>query len=559
MLKSLRMRNIRSYSDEKIDFPPGSTLLSGDIGSGKSTILMAADFALFGTRRGELQGSDLLRHGKNEGSVELDFECGGAEFTVKRALKRGKSILQDTGSLTENGTEYSLSPTELKARIMDILGYPDSGKPLFRYTVYTPQEEMKSILLNPETRLEVLRNIFEADKYVRIKSNSRILLTEIRAMKRSCDALSRDLEEKEKLLGEENSSLSSTLEELKNLQESLDKSNARYEDSKKALDSMKAGYNEYMNMKIELERKESDLRGAKTRHARIAEDLEKIQKRMEESALMLDGYEEIDVNSMRRKAEETDIKREKILSRKAVMLRERDNLNSILEKNFCSVCGQKVGNQKDFANKIKSMETELSDLEHEASSLYSESKKLRDAILRHHKLEAVVKAHREDAAWLEKLEKERIAAESLVSSLKAGIERIRPRIAEFSDMEKRIRIAENELYILQDDRLKKEKLKAKNEQQISGIREMIRRTEGEIEEKRGAREKSLRLSVLDQWTSERFIPLMDVIEKNVLTNIQMEFDRFFRQWFDILMTDQLSVRIDDSFTPVIEQNGYETE
>ena len=67
------MKNIRSYTDGSIDFPLGSTLLAGDIGTGKSTILLAMDFALFGIRRGELAGDELLRHGENSGFAELNW------------------------------------------------------------------------------------------------------------------------------------------------------------------------------------------------------------------------------------------------------------------------------------------------------------------------------------------------------------------------------------------------------------------------------------------------------------------------------------------------------
>ena len=35
ILKSLKLRNIRSYENQEINFPTGSTLLAGDIGTGK--------------------------------------------------------------------------------------------------------------------------------------------------------------------------------------------------------------------------------------------------------------------------------------------------------------------------------------------------------------------------------------------------------------------------------------------------------------------------------------------------------------------------------------------
>ena len=59
-LKKLKIRNIRSYKEGEIDFPEGSTLLMGDIGSGKTSILLAIEFALFGLQPGQ-KGNSILR------------------------------------------------------------------------------------------------------------------------------------------------------------------------------------------------------------------------------------------------------------------------------------------------------------------------------------------------------------------------------------------------------------------------------------------------------------------------------------------------------------------
>ena len=73
LLQELKISNIRSYTEQTISFPEGTTLLSGDIGSGKSTILLAVEFALFGTSRPDLPAELLLRKGTTQGGVELSF------------------------------------------------------------------------------------------------------------------------------------------------------------------------------------------------------------------------------------------------------------------------------------------------------------------------------------------------------------------------------------------------------------------------------------------------------------------------------------------------------
>ena len=181
LLNSIKLQNIRSYSSQTIAFPHGTILLAGDIGSGKSTILLAIEFALFGSSRTDLPAEFLLRKGTTLGSVELNFSLPGQEIVIQRTLKKEREVIKQTsGYLIINGIKKELMPVELKAEIVNLLGYPDeslskSKNYLFRYTVYTPQEEMKLILQEePELRLDTLRKIFNVDKYKIIRENLQI-------------------------------------------------------------------------------------------------------------------------------------------------------------------------------------------------------------------------------------------------------------------------------------------------------------------------------------------------------------------------------------------------
>ena len=178
LLQKLTLNNIRSYSNETINFTKGSTLLSGDIGSGKSSILLAIEFSLFGSSRTELPAEALLRKGTTNGWVELTFILNNQEIIIKRNLKKDKnSIKQLAGHIIINNQKKELMPTELKAELLNLLGYPEdliskSKNYIFRYTVYTPQEDMKQILQeSSEIRSDVLRKIFNIDKYKNIRDN----------------------------------------------------------------------------------------------------------------------------------------------------------------------------------------------------------------------------------------------------------------------------------------------------------------------------------------------------------------------------------------------------
>ncbi|MEK6969607.1 MAG: SMC family ATPase [Nanoarchaeota archaeon] len=213
LLKQLKLENIRSYLKEEINFTEGSTLLSGDIGSGKSTILLAIEFAFFGTSRPDLPAEALLRKGAREGSVELSLQIQNQEIVIKRKLKKEKDVIkQMPGVIIINQVQKELMPVELKAEIISLLKYPEelankNKNYIYRYTVYTPQEEMKQILQeDAEERLDVLRKIFNIDKYKIIRENLQIYLkktrTDIAILKTKTEPLEDQKRQRQELIAE---------------------------------------------------------------------------------------------------------------------------------------------------------------------------------------------------------------------------------------------------------------------------------------------------------------------------------------------------------------------
>ncbi len=178
-LRHLRLSNIRSYVSASIPFDEGITLFEGDIGSGKSTILLAIEFALFGL--GDTDSTHLLRHGTKRGEVELTLEVGGREVTTLRMLKRTRKKAQvERCVLTVDGSETELSSGEMKARVLELLSFREHPDPkaksvIFRYGVYTPQEEMRTILSSHrsmrELRKQTLRRAFGVEDYRQARDN----------------------------------------------------------------------------------------------------------------------------------------------------------------------------------------------------------------------------------------------------------------------------------------------------------------------------------------------------------------------------------------------------
>ena len=202
--KKLILQNIRSYENLELEFPKGSSLLSGDIGSGKTSILLGLQFALFGLQPGQ-KGASILRHGEESAYSCLVLEIDREMVTLERTIKKSKSgsITQDSQTITIDNVSEELSTLEMKERVISLLNYPKEfakkSNLLYKFTVYTPQEEMKTIVQEkPEIRLNTLRHIFGIDKYKRIKENTQIIIKKMKEKEKFEEGRSIGLEEIEK-------------------------------------------------------------------------------------------------------------------------------------------------------------------------------------------------------------------------------------------------------------------------------------------------------------------------------------------------------------------------
>lgn len=101
MLKSLRTKNFRKMEDNYLEFASGMVVIRGENEAGKTTVLEAIGYALFGIKacRGTL--ADVVTWGKVDTSlsVELVVACDGTDYTITRS-KAGAEINYEGGKVT---------------------------------------------------------------------------------------------------------------------------------------------------------------------------------------------------------------------------------------------------------------------------------------------------------------------------------------------------------------------------------------------------------------------------------------------------------------------------
>lgn len=101
MLRQLKLKNFRQHEDKSIVFGPGLTAIKGANESGKSTVIEAVLYALFGAAalRDPLADTVTWDHKESELKVELTIEVEGRLFNFKRS-KSGAECEHEGGLVT---------------------------------------------------------------------------------------------------------------------------------------------------------------------------------------------------------------------------------------------------------------------------------------------------------------------------------------------------------------------------------------------------------------------------------------------------------------------------
>ncbi|MEM4247388.1 MAG: SMC family ATPase, partial [Candidatus Woesearchaeota archaeon] len=537
-LKSLKLRNIRSYVEEEINFPEGIVLLAGDIGAGKSTILLAIEFALFGILRGELSGAALLRHGAKEGSVELTFELNGKDYVIGRTLKRGKGIEQDTGYLIQNGIKKEATAIELKTAILNLLGYPPelvtkSKSLIYRYTVYTPQEEMKRIILaDKEDRLTILRKVFDIDKYKRIIDNAKNYTSHLRENKKELEGQLADEPAKKQLLMEKQKQASDTRKQLLEIQPRLEATKQAVIQQKIIIEGIEKERAALQQHRIAYQSAEAEARtltiSQKQLQAEIAQLAQQVANAPQAPA---QTPEKIMQATQQKQTELTTAEKEIRTYITAIAeLRERKRLSEttikrILEMDQCPTCLQKVESthKHAFAEKEKqntdAITAQIASFDALASRKEKDKARIQQEINALRQQEALAReAQFRLQQYQQHLQRKELAEKRLAETITAinVAETKKQQFAELiksaNEVEARYCAEKSRLETLHhhEKTISMEHAALLEKQKF--LLETIASLEKELEAKKAARQRLEKLDAYNQWVGDFFTNLMSVME-----------------------------------------------
>ncbi|WP_042687214.1 AAA family ATPase [Candidatus Nitrosotenuis chungbukensis] len=178
MITSVELGNFISHSETKIDFEEGVTVFVGHNGAGKSSIIDAITFALFGehTRK---SNKSLIRRGTSQAYSKVSFTLNGKQYQAERKID-SKGTLGAQLFEIRNGETLPIASGERKQFGESMTGEIESRIGLdftkLKVASIVQQGELNSIIkAKPKEFKELLNAIIGIDKLDTAAGNLKIV------------------------------------------------------------------------------------------------------------------------------------------------------------------------------------------------------------------------------------------------------------------------------------------------------------------------------------------------------------------------------------------------
>ncbi len=354
MIKKVVLKNWRSHLFSEFEFSKGTNALLGHLGSGKTSVLDAICFALFGTfphlQTRKVKLDDVIMRKpepKQRAEIELIFEVNGKEYYVKRIVERRKgtvySELRENGKLLE--APSSSRVTELIQNILKV------DYELFFRAIYSEQNQLDFFLSIPKgKRMKKIDELLGIDKFEEARKNCVTLANRLTERKIGKEDFLRivNLEEMEKELKEVKESILKIEREIKTLEKQIEQNRKERERIENELGQLKS-------IKEKIENLEKDERELVTLIKSLEKSIEELRK----------GIKELSYEDVKKLFSETD----KILKDKKKEKEQLETIyNSLKEKKSkilgeLSMVNKRIEELKDEIEEKKKIEEQIETLE----------------------------------------------------------------------------------------------------------------------------------------------------------------------------------------------------
>ena len=360
----LKLNNFKSHENTTIKFDKGISVIVGENGAGKSTILEAISFALFKQHTGK-KIDDLVRNNAQSMSVELEFTSNSRQYRIVREKKSNlKSSIYKKTSADGNYVHICTGDKEVSNEIRQIL---DIDSDLFLNAIYIRQGEIAELVdKTPAEKKQLLGKLLGIDSLEKSWKN---LLPLINDYENKLSELKGKLYNSDKLVEELNvkrdelSSLKNRGHELEEQINEVNELRSEISENKRNMEREKEIYDTQVT---NLDSEEKTLSRLEDEKKVIQENLDKIREaeelsnRLEKYVSKLDVYLEFEkavnaIQTLKKEELEIDKKLDAISKQKQLIDDNREGYKKFLDSDeeIARLDNQKVEYEKDLAGMTK--------------------------------------------------------------------------------------------------------------------------------------------------------------------------------------------------------------
>jgi exonuclease SbcC len=365
------MESFKCYADADLTLDPGVTVIHGLNGSGKSSLLEAAFFALYGSKAIDETLGDVVTIGAEECTVELWFAHDGGEYHITRRVRTTGERASTAECILETPDGTFEGARAVRRRVTELLRMDSEA---FVNCAYVRQGEVNKLInASPSERQDMLDDLLQLGKleeYRERASDARVGVKRVREDKQSrLDQIEEQIEAKEnknlhERLNSLESDLSETVADIERIEDQRETAIETRDQAKAVLKEYEQRREELTELQDEIEKLSEQITETETERKQLTEQLTETKTKRESLASDLD---DVVSNSEIETADP-----ECVGSRLSELESRAEELRSQIET-------QKVEAQK-YAGKADSLESEADDLEQRAEDARQSADELAETI-----------------------------------------------------------------------------------------------------------------------------------------------------------------------------------
>ncbi len=373
MISKLVLKNWKSHMESEFRFSPGTNVLVGIMGSGKSSVLDAICFALFGTfpdlQKRNLKLDQVIMNRpkrRDKAEVELTLEMDNT-YTISRTVERGKGT---TNSEIRQGGKLLEAPqaTRVTETVEEILSVDYE---LFSRAVYSEQNQLDYFLTIPKgQRMEKIDQLLRLDRFEKARSSASSLTNRCRQRRK-------DKKDEMGRLKEEGflKKIPDLERDVRKLEQDREKLSRELEQGRQKLEKLRSSVED-------MEERADKVRKLETEMASVRTGLEEARNAEKKLRNSLGKYSDVELEKMEEKYSELMEKVEKNRQRLKSYRQKLESLQSKGSRLF-ALANQKEEQIEETRKKLKegqSLKEELGELEKKnpSGSLKNVEKKLEE-------------------------------------------------------------------------------------------------------------------------------------------------------------------------------------